>query len=114
VIAFVPRPPYRLLAAAAGLAALAALAVWSSPTRVSVHGYVMALDPPDPAALDHRLLVLTDGDLIEVEYRGVLPDTIREEAEVVVRGDAITPSLVDADELIGKCPSRYHLSVTYR
>jgi cytochrome c-type biogenesis protein CcmE len=110
VIAFVPRPPFRLLAAAAGLAALAA---WSSPTRVSVHGYVMALDPPDPTSLEHRLLVLTDADLIEVEYRGVLPDTIREEAEVVVRGDEITPWLVDADELIGKCPSRYRLAVHY-
>jgi cytochrome c-type biogenesis protein CcmE len=113
MIAFVPRPPLRLLAAVAGVAVLAA---WPSrPARVSVHGYVTgALEPLDRAALEHHLVVATEDGMIEVEYHGVLPDTIREGAEVLVRGEEVAPWLVDADELLGKCPSRHSPPVRYQ
>ena len=105
MIAFVPRPPLRQLAAAVVVAALAG---WSPlPARVEVHGPVLAFDPLDRTAFEHRLYVASDEGIIEVEFHGVLPDTIRDGAEVVVRGDLLAPDHVDADLVIAKCPSHY-------
>jgi cytochrome c-type biogenesis protein CcmE len=57
--------------------------------------------------LDEHLFTLTSGgQTLDVFYRGAIPDTFSDEAEVValghIRGDAFV-----AEEVVAKCPSRY-------
>ncbi|MBL4890019.1 MAG: cytochrome c maturation protein CcmE [Candidatus Lindowbacteria bacterium] len=49
-----------------------------------------------------------DDSEIQVDYSGVIPDTFKDRAEVVVSGkyDATT-GVFEASELLAKCPSKY-------
>ena len=69
--------------------------VSETPTR---HRFVIVEpwgDVPDPDARE-----------VEVRYRGVLPDTLCEGAEVIVRG-RVAGDHVDATEVLGRAASKY-------
>lgn len=54
---------------------------------------------------------MTDGQTnIPVTYRGVVPDTFKEEGEVVVEG-AMASGAFEADFLMAKCPSKYEAEI---
>ena len=48
-----------------------------------------------------------DGVTIPVVYKGVVPDTFKEDAEVVVEGELTTDGIFEANNLLAKCPSKY-------
>lgn len=60
-----------------------------------------------PGTTDYRFRVTRNRAVMQVAYRGVVPDTFRDCAGVTVRGQLDERGLFTADELIAKCPSRY-------
>lgn len=60
-----------------------------------------------PSGQDVRFR-MTDGHAtLLVEYRGIIPDTFVDEADVVVEGALGPDGVFDATTLLAKCPSKY-------
>ncbi|MBK6846699.1 MAG: cytochrome c maturation protein CcmE [Proteobacteria bacterium] len=76
--------------------------------RLRVHGNVVkGTIQKKPGTLDHRFAVHSGGQWIEVSYRGLVPDTFKDCAEVVVKGQLLTSGRFAADTVTAKCPSKY-------
>ncbi|MGB2897214.1 MAG: cytochrome c maturation protein CcmE [Anaerolineales bacterium] len=55
----------------------------------------------------HIALEDKQGARLEVEYIGVMPDLLRNEAQAIVTGRMDADGIFHADELLLKCPTRY-------
>lgn len=78
--------------------------------RVRLHGNVVAGTVQQrPGSLDHRFAIFHGGEWTDVTHRGILPDSLRDCAEVVVNGRFATPDgrRFAAEKVTGKCPSKY-------
>ncbi|MCZ6634989.1 MAG: cytochrome c maturation protein CcmE [bacterium] len=42
-----------------------------------------------------------------IRYQGIVPDTFRDEADVVLEGITLANGIFQADDLLAKCPSKY-------
>jgi cytochrome c-type biogenesis protein CcmE len=78
--------------------------------RLQLHGFVVdksILRRPD--TLDYRFQVQSNGKVLPVRYTGVVPDTFKGGAEVVLKG-RLGPDgfAVDKDGVMAKCPSKYN------
>jgi len=52
--------------------------------------------------------VLTDSkDQVQVIYRGIVPDTFKGGADIIVEGSYVPPGVFHANKLIAKCPSKF-------
>jgi len=76
---------------------------------LQLHGYVVPgsiLQKPN--TLEYRFKVQNNGAVIDAAYTGVVPDTFKDEAEVVLRGK-LTPNGFQTDKngVVAKCPSKY-------
>jgi len=78
--------------------------------RLQLHGFVVdksILRRPD--TMDYKFQVQSNGKVIPVRYSGVVPDTFKDGAEVVLKGrlgpDGFT---VDPNGVMAKCPSKYN------
>jgi cytochrome c-type biogenesis protein CcmE len=57
---------------------------------------------------------MTDGQAtLAVYYRGIIPDTFVDGADVVVEGQIQTDGVFAAHTLLAKCPSKYESADTY-
>jgi cytochrome c-type biogenesis protein CcmE len=57
---------------------------------------------------------MTDGQAtLAVYYRGIIPDTFVDGADVVVEGQLQTDGIFAAHTLLAKCPSKYESADTY-
>ena len=76
--------------------------------RLQLHGYVADLRQR-PNTLDYRFQVQSNGKVITANYSGVVPDTFKNGAEVVLKGrlhgDAFS---VEPNGVMAKCPSKYN------
>jgi cytochrome c-type biogenesis protein CcmE len=84
-------------------------AAWQGK-RLQLHGFVVdksILRRPD--TLDYRFQVQSNGKVLPVRYSGVVPDTFKDGAEVVLKG-RLGPDgfVVDKDGVMAKCPSKYN------
>jgi cytochrome c-type biogenesis protein CcmE len=77
--------------------------------KLQLHGYVV----PDSIlrkrdSLDYRFQVQSKGAVIPASYTGIVPDTFKDEAEVVLKG-TLTPHgfTVEPNGVMAKCPSKY-------
>ena len=77
--------------------------------KLQLHGYVV----PDSIlrkrdSLDYRFQVQNKGAVIPASYTGIVPDTFKDEAEVVLKG-TLTPHgfVVEPNGVMAKCPSKY-------
>ena len=77
--------------------------------KLQLHGYVV----PDSImrkrdSLDYRFQVQSKGAVIPASYTGIVPDTFKGEAEVVLKG-TLTPHgfTVEPNGVMAKCPSKY-------
>ncbi|MEQ8274518.1 MAG: cytochrome c maturation protein CcmE [Deltaproteobacteria bacterium] len=59
---------------------------------------------PVPQMLKHPEQM---GKTITVRYTGVVPDTFKDDAEVIVTGSLARDGVFEAQELLAKCPSKY-------
>jgi cytochrome c-type biogenesis protein CcmE len=77
--------------------------------KLQLHGYVV----PDSIlrkrdSLDYRFQVQSKGAVIQASYTGVVPDTFKDEAEVVLKGTLSANGFtVEPNGVMAKCPSKY-------
>ena len=82
------------------------LEVWQDK-RLQVHGYAADVRRR-PDSLDYRFEIHNNGYVIHAEYTGIVPDTFKNEAEVVASGRLDGNVLiVESDGIMAKCPSKY-------
>jgi cytochrome c-type biogenesis protein CcmE len=64
--------------------------------------------------LDWKFKVESKGSVVDAAYHGVVPDTFKDESEVVLKG-RLTPNgfQVAPDGVMAKCPSKYEPKANY-
>ena len=77
--------------------------------RLQLHGFVVAgsiLRKPD--TLEYKFKVQNKGQTIDAWYTGVVPDTFKDDAEVVLKG-RLSPDgfRTEPNGVMAKCPSKY-------
>jgi cytochrome c-type biogenesis protein CcmE len=83
--------------------------VWQGK-KLQLHGFVVPgsiMRRPD--TLDWQFKVHSKGQVVTASYTGIVPDTFKDEAEVVLKG-ALTQDggfHVQEDGVMAKCPSKY-------
>ncbi|OGP08396.1 MAG: hypothetical protein A2048_09365 [Deltaproteobacteria bacterium GWA2_45_12] len=55
--------------------------------------------------------VIEEGDKLQVEYEGFVPDTFKTGAQVVVTGILKDNGVLEASEILAKCASKYEAKV---
>ncbi len=84
--------------------------------RLQLHGYVVAnsiLRRRD--SLDYRFQVQNKGQVVTASYSGIVPDTFKSDAEVVLKGRLTAGGfLVEPDGVMAKCPSKYRSETRFR
>lgn len=76
--------------------------------RLQLHGFVEDLRQR-PNSLDYRFNVRFNGKVITANYTGVVPDTFKNESEVVLKGKLHGEGFsVDPNGVMAKCPSKYN------
>ena len=75
--------------------------------QLKLHGYVAGIERKRNS-LEYRFNVQNNGKIVKAHYRGVVPDTFKEGAEVVLDGRLRDDAFhVDKDGVMAKCPSKY-------
>ena len=78
--------------------------------RLQLHGYVAGIERKRNS-LDYRFNVQSNGSIVQARYTGVVPDTFKEGAEVVLKGTLSGDGFhVDRNGVMAKCPSKYEPS----
>ena len=80
--------------------------------RLQLHGYVTKDSiRRKRESLDYRFTVESKGQTVQASYTGVVPDTFKDGAEVVLKG-RLGPHgfVVEPDGVMAKCPSKYDAS----
>jgi cytochrome c-type biogenesis protein CcmE len=77
--------------------------------RLQLHGFVVPesiLRRRD--SLDYRFKVQSKGAVVQANYKGIVPDTFKDEAEVVLKGTLTHEGFeVAPNGVMAKCPSKY-------
>ena len=77
--------------------------------RLQLHGFVV----PDSImrkrdSLEYRFRVQSKGAVLPATYTGIVPDTFKDEAEVVLKGSLTSKGFaVEPNGVMAKCPSKY-------
>jgi cytochrome c-type biogenesis protein CcmE len=83
---------------------------------LQLHGYVVPGSiMVRPNTLEYRFKVQNNparsgesGNVVEASYKGVVPDTFKDEAEVVLKGRLAPDGFhTDPNGVVAKCPSKY-------
>ena len=77
--------------------------------KLQLHGYVVPQSVfVNQRTLEYKFQVQSNGKIVEARYTGVMPDTFKDDAEVVLKGtlahDGFT---VERNGVMAKCPSKY-------
>jgi len=76
--------------------------------HLQLHGYVADLRQR-PDSLDYKFQVKFNGKIITARYSGVVPDTFKNDAEVVLKGQLHPDGFfVEPNGVMAKCPSKYN------
>lgn len=59
------------------------------------------------AATSYEFDMLADNETLRVQYNGILPDTFRENHEVIVEGKYLGAGVFAAQHIFTKCASKY-------
>jgi cytochrome c-type biogenesis protein CcmE len=75
--------------------------------KLQLHGYAKQVTRK-PNSLEYRFQVESNGQLVTATYKGVVPDTFKDDAEVVLKG-TLSPEgfAVSPNGVMAKCPSKY-------
>ena len=75
--------------------------------RLQVHGYAEDIRVR-PKSMDYLFDIQNNGYVVHAEYTGIVPDTFKNDAEVVVTGRLEGDTLVvEPNGIMAKCPSKY-------
>ena len=61
----------------------------------------------DVDSLTVRFAIVEEGETLSVVYTGVIPDTFKDDADVVVEGELARSGVFQAKTILMKCPSKY-------
>lgn len=88
-------------------------AAWQGK-RLQLHGFVVDKSIlRKPNTLEYRFQVQNKGQMIPVRYTGVVPDTFKGGAEVVLKGRLTEGHFdVEPNGVMAKCPSKYEAAST--
>jgi cytochrome c-type biogenesis protein CcmE len=77
--------------------------------KLQMHGFVAPKSwVQKPGSLEYRFKVHSNGHVVQAYYTGILPDTFKEDSEVVLKGTLGPDGFhVASDGVIAKCPSKY-------
>ena len=76
--------------------------------KLQVHGHVVpGSRMMKPQSLDYTFELHRNGKTIKAYYTGVVPDTFKDDAEVVLTGELGPDNSFHATEMTAKCPSKY-------
>jgi cytochrome c-type biogenesis protein CcmE len=76
--------------------------------KLQIHGRVVPGSPSvKPDSLDYRFDLRSNGKSITAFYTGVLPDTFKDDSEVVLTGRLNPDGTFHATDMTAKCPSKY-------
>jgi cytochrome c-type biogenesis protein CcmE len=78
--------------------------------RLQLHGFVVAGSwARKPDTLEYQFKVQNKGSVVQASYTGILPDTFKDEAEVVLKGRLSHAGgfEVEPNGVMAKCPSKY-------
>jgi cytochrome c-type biogenesis protein CcmE len=77
--------------------------------RLQLHGFVVPKSiRRKPESLDWRFEVQSKGHVVQASYSGIVPDTFKDDAEVVLKGTLSPQGFhVSPDGVMAKCPSKY-------
>ncbi|MEO8482616.1 MAG: cytochrome c maturation protein CcmE [Acidobacteriota bacterium] len=81
---------------------------------LQLHGFVVAGSiQRKPDTLDYRFMVKNGDSEVRADYTGVVPDTFKDGAEVVLKGRLTSTGYkVDENGVVAKCPSKYQATGT--
>ena len=81
-------------------------AAWRNK-KLQLHGFVADLRQRRDS-LDYKFQVRFNGQVIDARYTGVVPDTFKNDSEVVLKG-TLQPDgfAVEPNGVMAKCPSKY-------
>jgi cytochrome c-type biogenesis protein CcmE len=75
--------------------------------NLQVHGHVVPGSiARKPDSLEYRFEVYRNGKTVRAFYSGIVPDTFKDDSEVVLTG-ALTKDGFHATDMTAKCPSKY-------
>ena len=78
--------------------------------RLQLHGFVVPGSIyVKPSTLEYKFKVQNKGHVVDASYKGVVPDTFKDDSEVVLKGQ-LTPQGFHTDSnngIMAKCPSKY-------
>ncbi|HKY22606.1 MAG TPA: cytochrome c maturation protein CcmE [Vicinamibacterales bacterium] len=77
---------------------------------LQLHGFVVkGTWMQKPNTLEYQFKVENKGSVVHAAYTGILPDTFKDEAEVVLKGRLVSDSSfqVEPNGVMAKCPSKY-------
>lgn len=83
---------------------------------LQLHGFVVkGTWKQKPSTLEYIFDVENKGKVVRASYTGILPDTFKDEAEVVLKGrlTANDHFAVDPNGVMAKCPSKYEEKANY-
>ena len=83
---------------------------------LQLHGYVVKDTwTQKPDTLQYQFKVQNNGSVVHASYTGVLPDTFKDEAEVVLKGRLLDDGKfqVAPNGVMAKCPSKYEEAPKY-
>ena len=78
--------------------------------KLQLHGYVVPQSVfVNQRTLEYKFQVESNGKVVDARYTGVVPDTFKDEAEVVLKGRLTSNEhfAVDPNGVMAKCPSKY-------
>jgi cytochrome c-type biogenesis protein CcmE len=77
--------------------------------HLQLHGFVVPKSIMRKRdSLEYRFDVETNGKVVRAWYTGIVPDTFKDEAEVVLKGTLASEGFqVQPDGVMAKCPSKY-------
>ena len=84
-------------------------AAWQGRS-LQLHGFVVkGTWMQKPNTLEYQFKVGNKGSIIMASYTGILPDTFKDEAEVVLKGRLTSADhfQVEPNGVMAKCPSKY-------
>jgi len=75
--------------------------------RLQLHGFAKDVTRK-ASSLEYRFQVENNGEMVTATYKGVVPDTFKDDAEVVLKG-TLGPEgfTVAPNGVMAKCPSKY-------
>jgi cytochrome c-type biogenesis protein CcmE len=75
--------------------------------RLQLHGYAIDVRQR-PGTLEYRFKVQNKGSVVNASYTGIVPDTFKDDAEVVLKGRLAPDGFhVEPNGVMAKCPSKY-------